>query len=99
MSWAFHKLKLAADVCRGVAYLHSRSPPVIHRDLKARAAPHCITACCRCCALTPAPADRQRAGDRRVGGARGGHGREPRGGRRDCEGRCTRAESHLLFCG
>jgi serine/threonine protein kinase len=27
-------LKMAADGCRGMQYLHSLSPPLIHRDIK-----------------------------------------------------------------
>ena len=28
------RLRLAADVCKGMHYLHSCKPPIIHRDLK-----------------------------------------------------------------
>ena len=28
------RLRMAIDVAEGMAYLHSRNPPIIHRDLK-----------------------------------------------------------------
>lgn len=33
LSWA-RRLSIAAEAAVGMAYLHSRSPPVVHRDLK-----------------------------------------------------------------
>ena len=33
LSWAKHKLPIAADIARAMAYLHGQSPPIIHRDL------------------------------------------------------------------
>ena len=34
LSWADPLIKMAVDSCRGMAYLHSMTPPIIHRDLK-----------------------------------------------------------------
>lgn len=34
LSWAEPLLRMAIDTCRGMAYLHSMNPPIIHRDLK-----------------------------------------------------------------
>ena len=34
LSWSAHKLPIATGIARAMAYLHSQSPPVIHRDLK-----------------------------------------------------------------
>mmetsp|Transcript_18984 Transcript_18984/g.76163 ORF Transcript_18984/g.76163 Transcript_18984/m.76163 type:complete len:123 (-) Transcript_18984:2530-2898(-) len=28
------RLKIMLEICRGVLYLHSREPPILHRDLK-----------------------------------------------------------------
>lgn len=36
MTWSRHKLPLATGVARALQYLHCRSPPLIHRDVKAR---------------------------------------------------------------
>lgn len=36
MTWSRHKLPLATGVARALQYLHCRSPPMIHRDVKAR---------------------------------------------------------------
>ena len=33
LSWA-RKLEIVLQTARGMAYLHTRSPPVLHRDLK-----------------------------------------------------------------
>jgi Protein tyrosine and serine/threonine kinase len=33
LSWAL-RLKLASDMARGMAHLHDRQPPIVHRDLK-----------------------------------------------------------------
>ncbi len=33
MDWKL-KIRLAIDVTRGMIYLHTRDPPIIHRDLK-----------------------------------------------------------------
>jgi len=34
LSWQNSLLGLAVNTCRGMAYLHSAEPPIIHRDLK-----------------------------------------------------------------
>lgn len=36
MTWSRNKLPLATGVARALQYLHCRSPPLIHRDVKAR---------------------------------------------------------------
>ncbi|EGZ24096.1 hypothetical protein PHYSODRAFT_483581 [Phytophthora sojae] len=36
MSWARDKIHIAVGVARALEYLHSRSPPLIHRDLKSK---------------------------------------------------------------
>ncbi|KAL4124222.1 hypothetical protein PRIC2_010059 [Phytophthora ramorum] len=36
MSWSKDKIHIAAGVGRALEYLHSRSPPLIHRDLKSK---------------------------------------------------------------
>ncbi|KAL3660816.1 hypothetical protein V7S43_014218 [Phytophthora oleae] len=36
MSWAKDKIHIAAGIGRAVVYLHTRSPPIIHRDLKSK---------------------------------------------------------------
>ena len=33
LSWE-RRLSIAAEAAAGMSYLHSRSPPVVHRDLK-----------------------------------------------------------------
>ena len=33
LTWS-RRISMAADCCRGMLYLHSRRPPIIHRDLK-----------------------------------------------------------------
>ncbi|OQR92740.1 protein kinase [Achlya hypogyna] len=35
-SWSVERLRIALGVARGLVYLHSRAPKVIHRDLKSR---------------------------------------------------------------
>jgi len=37
--------RVALDVARGMHYLHSRSPKVVHFDLKARAPPAPLKPC------------------------------------------------------
>lgn len=34
LSWEEPILRMTVDTCRGMAYLHSMNPPIIHRDLK-----------------------------------------------------------------
>jgi serine/threonine protein kinase len=34
MTWAKPILRMTIDTSRGMAYLHSMKPPIIHRDLK-----------------------------------------------------------------
>ncbi len=34
LSWAEPILRMTIDTSRGMAYLHSMKPPIIHRDLK-----------------------------------------------------------------
>lgn len=36
LSWSRDKLQFALGIARAMQYLHARSPPMIHRDLKAR---------------------------------------------------------------
>ena len=34
MTWKSNILRMMIDISRGMAYLHSMDPPIIHRDLK-----------------------------------------------------------------
>ena len=34
LTWVGHKMPIAMGIARGMAYLHSLTPPLIHRDLK-----------------------------------------------------------------
>ncbi|KAL4110099.1 hypothetical protein PRIC1_001792 [Phytophthora ramorum] len=36
LSWKKEKISIAVDIAEGLAYMHSRSPKIIHRDLKSR---------------------------------------------------------------
>jgi len=34
LKWQSHKLRMMREIAQAMAYLHSRHPPVLHRDLK-----------------------------------------------------------------
>ena len=48
LPWSM-RLRFALDGAKGMCYLHSRDPPLVHRDLKVRTDPGLVAWCRRRC--------------------------------------------------